>query len=85
MVRFSKGVFAYRIGFMKEYWLEWVGGNGGMVGGSSMTFTNSNTQIKMTGASQGPTTYGNNGYPATNAFSNGSKFTHTNRGVGMWW
>lgn len=29
--------------------------------------------------------YGNNGYPATNAFSNGSKFTHTNKGVGMWW
>jgi len=38
----------------------------------------------MTGASQA-SPYGNNGYPATNAFSNGSKFTHTNRGAGMWW
>jgi hypothetical protein len=31
------------------------------------------------------TNYGNNSYPATNAWSNGSKFTHTNKGVGQWW
>jgi hypothetical protein len=31
------------------------------------------------------TNYGNNQFPATNAWSNGSKFTHTNAGVGQWW
>jgi hypothetical protein len=29
------------------------------------------------------TNYGNNSYPAINAFRN--KFTHTNAGVGQWW
>jgi hypothetical protein len=31
------------------------------------------------------TNYGNNQFPATNAFRGGSKFTHTNAGVGQWW
>jgi hypothetical protein len=29
--------------------------------------------------------YGNNQFPATNAWAGGNKFTHTNRGVGQWW
>jgi hypothetical protein len=31
------------------------------------------------------TNYGGNSYPASNAFSGGSKFTHTNQGRGQWW
>jgi hypothetical protein len=37
------------------------------------------------GSAKQSTNYGNNGYPASNAFSGGSKFTHTNKGVGQWW
>jgi len=45
-----------------------------------------NTKITVGKCSQGPSSYGNNSYPCTNAFvKNGSKFTHTNRGVGMFW
>merc|ERR1711957_1015435 len=29
--------------------------------------------------------YGNNAFPATNAVNGSNKFTHTNRGKGMWW
>ena len=30
--------------------------------------------------------YANNKFPSTNAFvAGGGKFTHTNKGVGMWW
>jgi integrin beta 3 len=58
---------------------------------------NSNTGSTTTGGGVAPNTklqlskcqqaspYGNNSYPCTNAFSGGSKFTHTNKGVGMWW
>jgi hypothetical protein len=50
----------------------------------SLSFSMGNTKVSLKNASQ-KSPYGNNGYPATNAFSNGSKFTHTNKGVGMWW
>lgn len=44
-----------------------------------------NTKIQLTKCSQA-SPYGNNSYPCTNAFNtSGTKFTHTNRGVGMWW
>jgi hypothetical protein len=43
-----------------------------------------NTKLKLTGVSQA-SPYGNNQFPASNAFSGGAKFTHTNKGVGMWW
>jgi hypothetical protein len=44
-----------------------------------------NTKIQLTKCSQS-SPYGNNSYPCTNAFNtSGNKFTHTNRGVGMWW
>jgi hypothetical protein len=39
--------------------------------------------VRLSGASQS-SPYGNNAYPASNAFR-GKKFTHTNKGVGMWW
>jgi hypothetical protein len=29
--------------------------------------------------------YGGNRFPCSNAFNGGNKFTHTNKGVGMWW
>lgn len=45
-----------------------------------------NTKIQLTKCTQGPGSYGNNRFPCTNAFDkSGSKFTHTNRGVGMYW
>jgi len=45
-----------------------------------------NTKIQLTRCQQGPSSYGNNSYPCTNAFDqSGRKFTHTNRGVGMFW
>ena len=34
------------------------------------------------GSARQSTNYGNNSYPASNAFAGGSKFTHTNAGVG---
>jgi len=37
------------------------------------------------GSAKQSTNYGNNSYPASNAWSNGPKFTHTNAGVGQWW
>jgi hypothetical protein len=37
------------------------------------------------GTAKQSTNYGNNSYPASNAWSNGPKFTHTNSGVGQWW
>jgi hypothetical protein len=44
-----------------------------------------NTKIQLSKCSQA-SPYGNNSYPCTNAFNtSGSKFTHTNKGVGMWW
>lgn len=45
-----------------------------------------NTKVGFNNSSaKQSTNYGNNSYPATNAWSNGSKFTHTNKGVGQWW
>jgi hypothetical protein len=39
----------------------------------------------MKNVSQGKP-YSNNAYPASNAFvAGGGKFTHTAKGVGMWW
>jgi hypothetical protein len=40
--------------------------------------------VRLQGASQS-SPYGNNAYPASNALGNFRKFTHTNKGVGMWW
>jgi hypothetical protein len=65
-----------------------MGGFGGFRrGGSySMSFSMGNTKVTLNqGTANQASPYGNNGYPARNAFSNGSKFTHTNHGVGMWW
>jgi len=67
-----------------------TGGFGGFKrsgGGSySMSFSMGNSKVSMNqGSASQASPYGNNGYPAKNAFSNGSKFTHTNNGVGMWW
>jgi hypothetical protein len=45
-----------------------------------------NTKVGFNnGSARQSTNYGNNGYPATNAWTNGAKFTHTNAGVGQWW
>jgi hypothetical protein len=52
--------------------------------GGPMQIRTTNTQVKFSNAKQS-SPYGNNQFPATNAFSNGPKFTHTNKGVGMWW
>jgi hypothetical protein len=65
-------------------------GFGGMIRrGKSfqLSFSMGNTKVSLDQgkASQGPKSYGNNGYPATNAFSGGSKFTHTESGAGMFW
>jgi hypothetical protein len=65
---------------------------GATTGSSSTTTTTStggyttppNTRLKLSKASQS-SPYGGNRFPATNAFSNGGTFTHTNAGVGMWW
>jgi len=46
--------------------------------------TKPGTKLKLQRASQS-SPYGNNSFPATNAFGNGRTFTHTNAGVGMWW
>jgi len=46
------------------------------------SFKITNRRATLTGASQA-SPYGNNGYPADNAFKN--KFTHTNKGKNMWW
>jgi hypothetical protein len=65
-----------------------TGGWGGFRrGGSySMSFTMGNSKVTLNqGTASQASPYGNNGYPARNAFSGGSKFTHTNHGVGMWW
>ena len=42
--------------------------------------------VKLTGSTQA-SPYGKNSFPASNAFNNkgGKKFTHTNKGVGMFW
>jgi hypothetical protein len=53
-------------------------------GSNEKTPSPPNTKLKLTGVSQA-SPYGNNKYPASNAFTNGAKFTHTNKGVGMWW
>ena len=46
---------------------------------------NNKIQFNTGGATQGKD-YENNKFPATNAFApGGSKFTHTGKGVGMWW
>ena len=43
-----------------------------------------NTKIGFNiGGARQSTNYGNNSYPAQNAFR--GKFTHTNAGVGQWW
>jgi hypothetical protein len=66
-------------------------------GGSSTTTTTTtggrgsynipaNTKVGFNmGSVKQSTNYGNNAYPASNAWSNGSKFTHTNAGVDQWW
>jgi len=55
-------------------------------GGSGEYTIAANTKIGFnTGSARQSTNYGNNSYPASNAWSNGSKFTHTNAGVGQWW
>jgi hypothetical protein len=50
----------------------------------SWSFRTTNTRVSFQGARQS-SPYAGNRFPPNNAFSNGSKFTHTNRGVGMWW
>jgi hypothetical protein len=56
---------------------------GGAKGGYNVP---ANTKAGLNnGSARQSTNYGNNSYPATNAFSGGSKFTHTNSGVGQWW
>jgi hypothetical protein len=43
------------------------------------------TKIPLSKCSQA-SPYGNNSFPCSNAFDkSGNKFTHTNKGVGMWW
>jgi hypothetical protein len=37
------------------------------------------------GTARQSTNYGNNSFPASNAFKGPNKFTHTNAGVGQWW
>ena len=52
----------------------------------SMSFTMGSAKASLNqGSAAQSSPYGKNGYPAKNAFSMGSKFTHTNRGKGMWW
>jgi hypothetical protein len=88
MVNFSGDIRAYRIGFVGEYWIEYADENATTEEDDDddddepRSFKMSNSQATLTGASQS-SPYGNNGYPATNAFKN--KFTHTNKGKGMWW
>jgi poly(beta-D-mannuronate) lyase len=53
---------------------------------SSVKSVPANTKVTFNRRSvRQSTNYGNNSYPASNAWSNGSKFTHTNSGVGQWW
>jgi hypothetical protein len=54
-------------------------------GSGSTTYTiPANTKAGINqGTARQSTNYGNNAYPASNAFRN--KFTHTNAGVGQWW
>jgi hypothetical protein len=60
-----------------------------MSGGSTITTTYNipaNTRIGFNMSSvRQSTNYGNNRFPASNGFSNGARFSHTNRGVGQWW
>jgi len=58
-----------------------MGGRGGMMRGGYNIPANTKAGFNQSSAKQS-TNYGNNSYPATNAFSGGSKFTHTNAGVG---
>ena len=81
-----------------HYWeyCDPLGGKGGSVSKETVTIKTGggvsggkgvppNTRIQLTRCSQA-SPYANNAYPCTNAFDrSGSKFTHTNRGVGMWW
>jgi hypothetical protein len=55
------------------------------VGGGSSTYNiKAGTKCGINqGTARQSTNYGNNSYPASNAFKN--KFTHTNKGVGQWW
>jgi hypothetical protein len=63
--------------------IEKTGGSGGFGGSYNIP---ANTKVGFnTGSARQSTNYGNNSYPASNAWSNGSKFTHTNAGVGQWW
>jgi len=55
-----------------------------VTGGNYNVPANTKVGFNM-GSVRQSTNYGNNSYPASNAFSNGSKFTHTNSGVGQWW
>jgi len=60
-----------------------------IAGGRRTTTSTSTTSIRLTnirlsGASQS-SPYGNNRFPAINAINGSGKFTHTNKGVGMWW
>ena len=58
-----------------------MGGNWNKMGGSYNIPANTKVGFN-TGSARQSTNYGNNSYPASNAWSNGSKFTHTNKGVG---
>jgi hypothetical protein len=51
-------------------------------GGSSVNIRLEKNKGMVRGTAKQSTNYGNNSYPASNAWSNGPKFTHTNAGVG---
>jgi hypothetical protein len=62
-------------------------GGFGMPMGGSMSFSmgSSKATFNQGSATQGPKEYNRRSFPASNAFSMGSKFTHTQAQVGSWW
>jgi hypothetical protein len=52
----------------------------------SLSFTMGNDKVTLNQSkAQQSNPYGNNGYPARNAFKGGNSFTHTRRGKGEFW
>jgi hypothetical protein len=59
--------------------IEVFAGGRGQVTSSAGSF-----RVSFSGATQS-SPYANNRFPASNAINGSGKFTHTNKGVGMWW
>jgi len=66
-----------------------MGGFGGMMRRGKpfqMSFSMGSAKASLNqGSASQSNPYGRNQFPAQNAFKGGSKFTHTNAGVGEWW